>query len=326
MEQLVRDEGVTHGGLLTGGDAQQRLPAQHDRRPRPLPCHRSPGGCDVRHRGRGLASPHREAQARPDRSEEGSMQVEPQLSALGVRDPAVLEPYLERRRYAGGERIMAQGTPGTECYLITGGEVRLEVERPDFDSDGVIAYLGPGMLCGEFSLLDGQPRSASAYADSDVTALALTEGGLGRLCADDPPTGLAVLRALGPGRRRQGPRDPPASRGVRVRGRHRPGGRRGGGPGRRRPGRAGRLARGPGGGAAGRRRRRRGRPGRGAGRGHRRRDRHRQRRRQDLQEPLRQPGGEPHPPGPPRVGPRPPDDRGVTEIASPSGWCSASSR
>jgi acetaldehyde dehydrogenase/alcohol dehydrogenase len=125
------------------------------------------------------------------------MQVQPQRSALGVRDPAVLEPYLERRRYAGGERIMAQGTPGTECYLITGGEVRLEVERPDFDSDGVIAYLGPGMLCGEFSLLDGQPRSASAYAHTEVTALVLSEDGLGRLCADDPPTGLAVLRALG---------------------------------------------------------------------------------------------------------------------------------
>jgi CRP-like cAMP-binding protein len=92
---------------------------------------------------------------------------------------------------------MAQGTGGDECYLIVTGEVRLEVERPDFDSDGVIAYLGPGMLCGEFSLLDGRPRSASAYAHTEVTALALSQDGLARLCADDPPTGLAVLRALG---------------------------------------------------------------------------------------------------------------------------------
>src|SRR5262245_17371581 len=125
------------------------------------------------------------------------MQVQPELAALGVGDPAALDPYLERRRYARGERIMAQGTAGTECYLITDGEVRLEVERPDFDSDGVIAYLRPGMLCGEFSLLDGRPRSASAYAHSDVAALALSEDGLARLCRDDPPTGLAVLRALG---------------------------------------------------------------------------------------------------------------------------------
>jgi acyl-CoA reductase-like NAD-dependent aldehyde dehydrogenase len=125
------------------------------------------------------------------------MQVRPELTALGVTDPRLLDPYLEGRRYAPGERIMAQGTPGAECYLITEGEIRLEVERPDFDSDGIIAYLGPGMLCGEFSMLDGHPRSASAYAHTEVAALALSEDGMGRLCRDDPPTGLAVLRALG---------------------------------------------------------------------------------------------------------------------------------
>src|SRR5919206_287126 len=127
-------------------------------------------------------------------SKEVRMRARPALGVLGVTDPARLDPYLERRRYAPGERIMAQGTGGTECYLITDGEVRLEVERPDFDSDGGIAYLGPGDLCGEFSLLDGRPRSASAYAHSEVTALALSEASLGRLCHEDPPTGLAVLR------------------------------------------------------------------------------------------------------------------------------------
>ena len=125
------------------------------------------------------------------------MQVRPALAVLGVSDPTRLDPYLERRRYQQGERLMAQGTSGDECYLIVAGEVRLEVERPDFDSDGVLAYLGPGMLCGEFSLLDGRPRSASAYAHAEVTALVLTEDGLDRLCADEPATGLAVLRALG---------------------------------------------------------------------------------------------------------------------------------
>ena len=125
------------------------------------------------------------------------MQVRPELAVLGVTDPSRLEPYLERRRYASGERIMAQGTSGSECFLITDGEVRLEVERPDFDSDGVIAYLEPGTLCGEFSLLDGRPRSASVYAHTEVAALVLSAAGLGRLCADDPATGLAVLRALG---------------------------------------------------------------------------------------------------------------------------------
>jgi len=125
------------------------------------------------------------------------MQVQPELAVLGVTDPARLGPYLERRRYARGEPILAQGTSGTECYLIAEGEVRLEVERPDFDSDGVIAYLGPAVEQAELAAEHARPRSASAYANTEVTALALSEASLGRLCRDDPPTGLAVLRALG---------------------------------------------------------------------------------------------------------------------------------
>jgi acyl-CoA reductase-like NAD-dependent aldehyde dehydrogenase len=125
------------------------------------------------------------------------MQVRPELAPFGVTDLGRLDPYLERRSFAQGDCLMRQGTAGGECYLIEDGEVRLEVERPDFDSDGVIAYLQAGMLCGEFSFLDGRPRSASAYAHTDVVASRLSAERLRQLCDDDPPTGLAVLRALG---------------------------------------------------------------------------------------------------------------------------------
>ena len=91
------------------------------------------------------------------------------------------------------------------------------------------------MLCGEFSLLDGRPRSASAYAHTDVTALVLSDAGLDRLCRDDPPTGLAVLRALGRDAAAKAREHTPAPGGVRVRGRHRPGRRRGRGSGRAPP-------------------------------------------------------------------------------------------
>jgi CRP-like cAMP-binding protein len=125
------------------------------------------------------------------------MQVRPEFTAFGVTDPSRLDPYLKRRRFAQGQCLMRQGTAGGECYLIENGEVRLEVERSDFDSHGVIAYLHAGMLCGEFSFLDGRPRSASAYAHTDVVASRLSAERLQQLCGNDPQTGLAVLRALG---------------------------------------------------------------------------------------------------------------------------------
>jgi CRP-like cAMP-binding protein len=65
------------------------------------------------------------------------MQVRSALLPFGVTDPSRLDPYLERRSFAQGACLMRQGTAGEECYLIEDGEVRLEVERPDFDSDGV---------------------------------------------------------------------------------------------------------------------------------------------------------------------------------------------
>jgi acetaldehyde dehydrogenase/alcohol dehydrogenase len=125
------------------------------------------------------------------------MQARPEFAPFGVTDPRRLAPYLERRSFGQGECIMRQGTAGSECYLIEEGEVRLEVERLDFDSDGVIAYLQAGMLCGEFSFLDGRPRSASAYAHTDVVASRLSAERLQELCDNDPQTGLAVLHALG---------------------------------------------------------------------------------------------------------------------------------
>jgi acyl-CoA reductase-like NAD-dependent aldehyde dehydrogenase len=129
---------------------------------------------------------------------EAAMQVRPEPAApFDVTDPGRLGPYLERRSFAQGDCLMRQGTAGGECYLIEAGEVRLEVERADYDSDGVIAYLQAGELCGEFSFLDGRPRSASAYAHTDVVASRLSEARLRELCANDPETGLAVLRALG---------------------------------------------------------------------------------------------------------------------------------
>jgi acyl-CoA reductase-like NAD-dependent aldehyde dehydrogenase len=125
------------------------------------------------------------------------MQVRPEFAPFGVTDPKRLDSYLERGSFAQGECMMRQGTAGSECYLIEEGEVRLEIERPDFDSDGVVAYLQAGMLCGEFSFLDGRPRSASAYANTDVIASRLSGERLQHLCDSDPRTGLAVLRALG---------------------------------------------------------------------------------------------------------------------------------
>lgn len=107
-----------------------------------------------------------------------------------------LEPYLETVRFPRGTCLMHEGSPSDACYFIVSGEVRVEVERPDFDSDGVVSFMGPGTVCGELGMLDDSPRSASAYAHTDVVARRLSADALGELCDSDPVTGVMLLRWL----------------------------------------------------------------------------------------------------------------------------------
>ena len=62
---------------------------------------------------------------------------------------AGLAAHLEMVRFREGSCLMREGSPGDACYVIVAGEVRVEVERPDFDSNGVVSFMGPGAVCGE---------------------------------------------------------------------------------------------------------------------------------------------------------------------------------
>jgi acyl-CoA reductase-like NAD-dependent aldehyde dehydrogenase len=107
-----------------------------------------------------------------------------------------LEAHLETVHFPQGTCLMRERSPGDACYLIVSGEVRVEVERPDFDSNGIVSFMGPGAVCGELGLLDGSPRSASVHAHTDVTAKRLTADALGELCDRDPAAGVMMLRWL----------------------------------------------------------------------------------------------------------------------------------
>ena len=124
------------------------------------------------------------------------MAAQPGHRRFGDAGISGLEAHLETVQFPRGSCLMREGSPGDACYVIVAGEVRVEVERPDFDSNGVVSFMGPGAVCGELGLLDDSPRSASVYAHTDVTARRLTAGALRELCDRDPPTGVMMLRWL----------------------------------------------------------------------------------------------------------------------------------
>jgi len=119
------------------------------------------------------------------------------LDGLAAEDRTVLERYLEPVAFTAGTLLFEEGSAGDGCYLIDAGEVRLELARPEVDSDGVLGFLEPGSIVGELSLLDSLPRSASAWSHTDVTARRLSADTVERLLAEHPRIGVQVLRALG---------------------------------------------------------------------------------------------------------------------------------
>ncbi|MBI5835309.1 MAG: aldehyde dehydrogenase family protein [Armatimonadetes bacterium] len=104
-----------------------------------------------------------------------------------------IAPYLEPVSFDEGTCILAQGTAGDDCYLIDDGRVRLELHSAELDTDAVLDFLEAGQVLGEFSLFDRGPRSASAYADTAVTARRLRRRRFDALCDEHPKLGMALL-------------------------------------------------------------------------------------------------------------------------------------
>lgn len=82
---------------------------------------------------------------------------------------ALLEQY--GRIFAQGEVLFREGEPATEAYLLHVGRVRLLKKVRMVDRS--FSVLKAGDLFGEFALMEGASRSATAVALSDGTALAI---------------------------------------------------------------------------------------------------------------------------------------------------------
>lgn len=95
------------------------------------------------------------------------------------------------RRYRAGEAVVREGDAAQTLYIVARGA--LEVRR----GDQVIASVPEGSVFGEQAFFDGEPRSASVVAVTDVELLELGAQDLERLAARDAQLVRNVLFDLG---------------------------------------------------------------------------------------------------------------------------------
>jgi len=119
------------------------------------------------------------------------------LSELQGEELAIFEKYVSSAQFPRNSCILHEGDPGDGCYIIDEGTVRLEIQSAETDTDSVLGFLEPGSFLGEFSLLDGKPRSASAYAHTPVKARWFSKESYEEICQRYPKVGLIISTALG---------------------------------------------------------------------------------------------------------------------------------
>jgi len=94
------------------------------------------------------------------------------FEALPSEELETIAQLLRERRLAETEVLCRQGDPGDALFIVTGGRIRLSTTDPS-GNEKVLTYFTDGQFFGEMSLLTGDPRSATAVAESDSQLLVL---------------------------------------------------------------------------------------------------------------------------------------------------------
>ena len=86
------------------------------------------------------------------------------------------DPTGDQKEIPAGELIFEEGEMGDLAYLIIAGQV--EIFRSSGNRERVLATLGRGEIIGEMSLIDSQPRMASARALEDTKVSMISRNSL----------------------------------------------------------------------------------------------------------------------------------------------------
>jgi len=99
---------------------------------------------------------------------------------------------LERRTYAAGSVVLAEGDRTKEIYIPESGSAEVVITDPD-GSEQRVGRVVPGGSVGEISVLTGQPAVATVRATADLSVVVMTEADLARIASDFPQ----IYRNLG---------------------------------------------------------------------------------------------------------------------------------
>lgn len=107
------------------------------------------------------------------------------FQGIPLDELAPLLEGLERRTYAAGSVIIAEGDRTREIYIPESGSAEVVISDPN-GSEHRVGRVVPGGTVGEISVLTGQPAVATVRATADLSVVVMTEADFARIAGDFP--------------------------------------------------------------------------------------------------------------------------------------------
>jgi CRP/FNR family cyclic AMP-dependent transcriptional regulator len=120
----------------------------------------------------------------------------PLFEDLSEEELGELEALLSPRAFPDRRPIFWLGDHGDEFFLVRKGHVDISCQD-EAGKDVLLTTLGPGHFFGEISLLDGGPRTASAFTHGPVVLSCLSREQFLKFLHAHPEAAIHMLTVLG---------------------------------------------------------------------------------------------------------------------------------
>lgn len=117
------------------------------------------------------------------------------FSSLDAPEFQLLISLMNGQRCGKGETLFREGDKGAELFIVLTGKIGITVTLSD-GNEMTISEIKAGDFFGEMSIIEQQPRSASAVALEETELLSLQASDFMKLIESAPPVAVKILHKM----------------------------------------------------------------------------------------------------------------------------------
>jgi CRP-like cAMP-binding protein len=123
------------------------------------------------------------------------LRAHPLFGQLGADAVNRLASYAHTKSFPSGARIFEKGDPGTSLFAVCSGTVKISNQSTS-GKDAVFNLIPAGAIFGEIALLDGEARTADAFALTNCELMVIDRRDFVPLVSQHPEIALKLIEIL----------------------------------------------------------------------------------------------------------------------------------